>query len=193
LLTADCAAIDATITAQVSTWWTAWNYGPQAPVPRLYHRCEQEEDLDLASRILVNLSQAGFDADAAEVSERFGYKLTRKAAATFGGDIAPMPPADDAMAMADAAPAPGPVTVRVPDLTVPASWGEPLRAWLAAVEAKANDPAVSDAELLTWLEAEAKRLPDLAGKMDVAGLAEALRSGMTAAAGGTVEALTRNA
>ena len=116
LVVADAQGIDATITARLIRNWVQYNYGPNAPVPRMHHKVEEKEDLKAASEVLKNLNDAGFDADEAEVSERFGFKLTRKAPPPpppapvmipdAGGGVRP-PPAPPAGAKGTDSPAAG--------------------------------------------------------------------------------------
>jgi len=80
ILGADCAALARTIRGAILTPWTMFNHGAEAPVPRFKFQIEEAEDLEQTSRVIVNMSQAGFEADAAEVTEKFGMKFTRKAA-----------------------------------------------------------------------------------------------------------------
>jgi len=79
ILEADCAAVADTINSQVATPWTLFNYGPGAPVPVVGFECAPPEDLQAFATIVKTLSDAGFEADEAEMSERFGLKLKRKA------------------------------------------------------------------------------------------------------------------
>ena len=85
LLQGDCRQIDSTLD-RLGRFWTAFNYGGKTPPPHVRHLCEAPEDMKLASEVLVNLGNAGWEAeDEAEVSERFGWKLRRRAAPVPGG------------------------------------------------------------------------------------------------------------
>ncbi|MBQ6351767.1 MAG: DUF935 family protein, partial [Lentisphaeria bacterium] len=75
ILEADARALEATILAQVSAPWTLFQFGPGVPPPELRFAVEPTENLGEFATVVNTLSQAGFKADAAELSERFGIKL----------------------------------------------------------------------------------------------------------------------
>ena len=76
ILEADARALEATIYAQVAVPWTRFQFGPDVAPPELKFQVEPPEDQTKFATVVNVLSQAGFKADAAELSERFGLKLT---------------------------------------------------------------------------------------------------------------------
>lgn len=103
LLEADCRALEATVRAQILTPWVTWNYGPDAPVPRLHLQSEPDEDIKATAETAAALATAGLEWDEKEASERTGMTLRRRAPAPampVGGFAAPAVPA-----RAEAAPA----------------------------------------------------------------------------------------
>ena len=142
----------------------------------------------------VKAAQANLAIDPEQLSEKTGYELSPMAG-----------PSDDAGAgrtplrnrreTGSAAGRGGldPQTIRVPDLAVPPSWDDPLREFVAEMERRAADQAVSDAQFLDWIRAESARIPELASRMDIEGLAEAMRRGMHEAVTQTLEAVTPGA
>ena len=75
ILEADARALEATILAQVSAPWTLFRFGPDVAPPELRFAVEPTENLGEFATVVNTLSQAGFKADADELSERFGIKL----------------------------------------------------------------------------------------------------------------------
>jgi hypothetical protein len=147
--------------------------------------------------------------DPDELTEKTGYTLTRKAPPpppviagkagsdesdeSDGSDGSDEPGSDDPEKLANRSRGlrnradSAPLRVTVPELVVPASWSAPVREFQAAMEAKAADPSVTDADFLAWVRAESARLPELAASMDVEGLAEAMAAGMDRAVTQTLE------
>ena len=80
ILESDCAQLARTIRGQVLRPWVMFNHGPAAPVPEFEFCLEAPADLEQRSKIVLNLNQAGLQADPAEASATFGMKLTRSAA-----------------------------------------------------------------------------------------------------------------
>ena len=74
ILEADARAIESTVRARIAAPWTAFHYRGAA-VPKLHFHVEPAEDQAHLAQVINTLSQAGFKADAAELSERFGLKL----------------------------------------------------------------------------------------------------------------------
>lgn len=83
ILEADARAVEATVRAQIAAPWTAFHFNGAA-VPRLHFKVEPTEDLAGFATVINTLSQAGFKADEAELSERFGLKLRYEAPAQPG-------------------------------------------------------------------------------------------------------------
>ena len=77
ILEADAKKIESTIRAGLAAPWTAYHYGPSAPVPVLRFRVEPPEDLSVFAQTLESLHRAGFDADPEEIGKRFGLNLTK--------------------------------------------------------------------------------------------------------------------
>lgn len=75
LLEADAKKMEATIRSGLAAPWTAYHYGPSAPVPVLRFRVEPPEDLQAFAQTLEALHQAGFCADPDEIGKRFGIQL----------------------------------------------------------------------------------------------------------------------
>jgi hypothetical protein len=85
ILKSDARAVASTVRAQLAAPWTRFRFGENAPVPRLHFKVEQPEDLAQLAAMVNTLSQAGFKADAAELSARFGLKLRYEAPAPAPG------------------------------------------------------------------------------------------------------------
>ena len=133
ILEADARALESTILAQVAAPWTRFQFGDRAAVPELKFAVEPPENLGEFATVVNTLSQAGFKADAAELSERFGIKLR------YEPPAAPAP-YGNALAMAAAAPK----TSKPEDRGLAAA----LEAWLGpAADQIADMTALSDEEL----------------------------------------------
>lgn len=65
--------------------YVAWNYGPDAPCPRVVVDVEEAEDLVAKSQIVKNLTDAGVVLDAKEIREAFGFRNPDEGAETVGG------------------------------------------------------------------------------------------------------------
>lgn len=83
ILESDARAVESTVRAQIAAPWTAFHFNGAA-VPRLHFKVEPTEDLAGFATVINTLSQAGFKADEAELSERFGLKLRYEAPAQPG-------------------------------------------------------------------------------------------------------------
>ncbi len=84
LLESDCRQIEATVRRDILAPWTLWNFGEGAPVPELHFECEEGEDLEQKSKIILNLSQAGYEVEPEDVQKDFGMRIARKAAPAEG-------------------------------------------------------------------------------------------------------------
>ena len=81
LLESDCEQLARTIRDAILRPWTAWNYGPDAPVPVLKFACEPPEDRAQLSEVAAKVaSQMGYELDPAWIEETFGVRLARDAA-----------------------------------------------------------------------------------------------------------------
>ena len=85
----DCLVIGDCLNDKLARPWTLFNYGPSAPVPRIVFKTEPEEDKDKLVDRVEKLSRAGLQADAGEIGERIGIKLSRSAIAPgIGSSVA---------------------------------------------------------------------------------------------------------
>lgn len=75
ILEADCRRISSTVQRQVIPQWMEYNM-PGVSAPRFVMEYEAPEDRAALAQTVATLAQAGFQADAEELSERFGMKLT---------------------------------------------------------------------------------------------------------------------
>jgi len=80
ILAADAQSVACSIERDILACWTAWKYGPDAPVPSFSFDLEDEEDLAEVADTVVKLSQAGHQADPDWVESKFGIKLASSAA-----------------------------------------------------------------------------------------------------------------
>jgi phage gp29-like protein len=151
-----------------------------------------------ASRVLTDAKtaqEAGYEIDAAELSEKSGYKLTRAAAAAVENPAvvgaAPALPED----RLGETPKPAGETPTLPETdpaavktATAASFGvtpeylAPAQTALDDLIAKAADGQLTNAELLASAEDFLSALPELAKKMDATGVAASLEAAMRTAA-----------
>lgn len=144
-----------------------------------------EDDAKDLAECAATWSRAGYETDEKEMSERSGLKLTRKQPVTPGkppmpGQPVERPPqpvrnraAADTQDLAD---------LLALDLGVPADWLAPVEDLLREMDRRLQDGALSDEELITFLENATQRIPDLFMRMDVAGLADTFEAAMGGAA-----------
>lgn len=78
ILEADARAVEATVRSQIAAPWTAFQYGPTVAVPRIHFQVEPAEDLSALANTVATLYNGGLEADPAEMSEKFGIKLSRR-------------------------------------------------------------------------------------------------------------------
>jgi phage gp29-like protein len=90
ILEADCRRVADCIQRQVVAQWMRYN-APALLCPRFMLEYEAPEDKTALAQTVNTLSQAGFQADADEMSKRFGMKLTYKEPQNAGNGFAPMP------------------------------------------------------------------------------------------------------
>lgn len=76
ILEGDCRRLTRTINAQLCVPWAHYNFGGGIAAPRFSLECAAPEDLEKLSRVIQGLSAAGFVPEAAELTKRFGMKLT---------------------------------------------------------------------------------------------------------------------
>lgn len=79
ILESDCRVLQRTVNTQILRPWTDYNFGPSVASPQLVINCAAPEDSEKNANTLKTLFEAGFEADAQEVSERFGWNLKRRA------------------------------------------------------------------------------------------------------------------
>ena len=84
ILEGDCQTLQRVIDAQLIKPWMRFNYGETVPVPHLVIECAAPEDEVSKASVLKTLYEAGFEADAEEVSEAFGWKLKKRETAERG-------------------------------------------------------------------------------------------------------------
>ena len=146
-----------------------------------------------ANSILTDVKlafDAGFEADEAEISEKTGLTLTKKAPPPE--PTLPSGGAMDADQMMNrrsvrlanrSATGAEPLSASIAaELGVPETWLAPVSDWLATLEARAADSSVSDADLAAFLAEAVKQVPELFGQMDAQALADMLERAMGAAA-----------
>lgn len=78
---------------QLAAVYTAWNYGPDAPVPRITVEVEEAEDLVAGAQVVASLVAAGVRLDEDEIRERFGFRKPEEGASVVGGGAGPVGPA----------------------------------------------------------------------------------------------------
>lgn len=80
----DCAQIAESVYARILVPWTAWNYGPDAPAPRIEYEIAEAKDAQAEATVVQTLGAAGWDLDPEQVEANTGYKVTRKPAQPAG-------------------------------------------------------------------------------------------------------------
>ena len=88
ILEADCRRLMRSINNQLVKPWMLYNYGEAEALPSFVIEYVPPEDQTALATIVATLSNAGFKADAAELSKRFGLKLRYEAPATNQGGMA---------------------------------------------------------------------------------------------------------
>ena len=78
ILEADARAVEATVRAAIAAPWTAFQFGTDVAVPRIHFQVEPAEDLSALANTVATLYNGGLEADPAEMSEKFGIKLSRR-------------------------------------------------------------------------------------------------------------------
>ena len=88
ILEADARAVQATVYAQIIAPWMRFHYPPGTPMPEIQFDVKPPEDQAGFASIVATLANAGYKADPAELSMRFGLNLTYEPPQTpmgFGG------------------------------------------------------------------------------------------------------------
>lgn len=70
--------LEATINSTLVKWLVDYNFSNVDGYPRFTFDTEEAADLERESRIIGNLSSAGYQIDEEEISKKFGYTITRK-------------------------------------------------------------------------------------------------------------------
>lgn len=130
ILEADARTIEATVRARIAAPWTRFNCGPDVAVPKIHFQVEPADDLAALATTVATLFNAGLEADPAEMSEKFGLKLTKR-------DMTQLAPVPGAMAFAAEPRSGGNVVSGEKD-------GEPelakaLEAWLGPIADKVGE------------------------------------------------------
>lgn len=183
-LEADARALESTVRTQIAEPWTKFQFGPGVAAPRLHFAVEPAEDRAQLAQTVSALAQAGYRADPAELSERFGLKLEDVGPVGQAGPAVQaglltatpeieeqtrselgLPPVSDAVRKAWEATG----GIRQP-ITLKAAEAEAVNNALetdnAAMSAEKPEPGLADA-LEQWLGPLARELDDLAGKDDL--------------------------
>jgi phage gp29-like protein len=133
ILESDCAQIERTIRRDVLRPWTLFRHGPAAPVPVFKFKAAQPEDLERKSKVMLNLSQAGLDADPEEASATFGMRLTRRPAAP-PSDSMPFAATDRRAARRAVALAAQAASIKAAEAAAGTIDDDARRAWLGPVD-----------------------------------------------------------
>lgn len=168
LLAADAAALSATLNRYLVQPILRYHHGEQAlPLaPRFTFDVDAAADLEMEANILATLKTAGYQADVAEVSAKFGYTLTLVPPAQGGSGLSA------ATMVAAALPPPAPLPPAASPLPPAASPLPPAASRsdatiTALVEAGAAQLAADDAAILIrWLGPLQQRLTALADLPD---------------------------
>lgn len=155
---------------QLATAYVAWNYGPEAPVPRITVDVEEDEDLVAGAEIVEKLARAGVQLDADEVREKFGFRKPEPGAEVVGGAPAPAAPPE---------PTPGKTSPK----TKTAQAACPVHSAQAAAAGAPRDAIDALAEELDadWVELDAAINEQLLAAAQASTDAESLRAAVIAA------------
>lgn len=181
LLSDDAALVSETLQQQVDRWviWQLFGTAPLAYASLVVpERRDVKSDLEVDKFLLDAGAQLGMRATL----ERYGRSLMeaddtplhapvtvtdRFTDATQGGK----PPGTEAL--------PNEGTSKVADhLGVPKGWLSPIEKLLSDIQSKAEDSNVSDTELLDFLDATQKALPELLGEMNTEDLADVFETAL---------------
>jgi phage gp29-like protein len=95
-------ALASTLNATLIKWLVDFNYADVEGYPRLRFDIEDPEDLTKEADIVLKLSNAGWEFDAEEVSEKFNWTVRKKeqkipVVGTIGGEEKPPEPKPEEM------------------------------------------------------------------------------------------------
>ncbi len=77
ILEADCRWIERSVNTRIFQPWCRYNFGADVAAPRLSIDCTPPEDKAVLAGMIQSLASAGFEAESAEISERFGIRLKK--------------------------------------------------------------------------------------------------------------------
>ena len=80
ILEADATMLADCINRKIAAPWSRFNFGFGVARPSLVFITDPPEDSERNANTLKTLFEAGFEADGQEISERFGWKMKRRAA-----------------------------------------------------------------------------------------------------------------
>ncbi len=130
ILEADARSIESTVRAGFAAPWTAFNFGPGVAVPKIHFQVEPVEDLASLATTVATLFNAGLEADPAEMSEKFGIKLTKR-------DMSQAMPGSGSMAFASESRPDGAAVSNENDDEP--ELGRALKAWLGPIADKVSE------------------------------------------------------
>ena len=176
-----CKYIASVINTQLIPSILTLNYGETSESPKVQFLNEKEGGLVEAQRDQV-LASSGLKIGVNFLRQKYNIPAPDEDEETIGGVKAETPvkvtdtpdPNADPLSSKDAS-----LTIPVADhLGVPQGWLSPIEKLLSDLQSKAADQGVSDSELLDFMTASQKALPELLGEMDQQELAEVFESAL---------------
>lgn len=150
---------------------------PEKPILAWFEiAANEEEDTGEFIKNVKELNAAGYKVEASQIEEKTGLKLEEKPEIGKGKPESRTPLKNRRTGAAD------PVQSMSDQLGVPAEWNAPVADLWRELIAKVEDEAVSDADLLAFIEAAAQRIPELWADMDVESLAGLIEGALGASA-----------
>jgi len=74
----DCSQIAESVYARILVPWVRWNYGPEAPLPRMVYDIEEAKDAKAEAEVIKTLGDAGWEMEAEQIEANTGYRVTRR-------------------------------------------------------------------------------------------------------------------
>lgn len=191
----DQSLLNSTLGAQLLRQFLALN-GIPGRVPKLVWGGQDEDKAGLTGALLNALATAGLEPDDEALpvlSEKVGFTLRRKAAP----EMAP-PQMPRALSAGESQAVRGRLATFAAQaqiagaIGVPASWLNPVRERLRALQTAVGDSTLSDAELMRFIDEMVEDMPELLDTMDVDALADVLEAGMGQGALSGVRAALHN-
>lgn len=180
----DCIKLGETIRKQIFAPFLRIN-GLRGAPPKIVWGGLSDEDAKTFADLLNTLSSAGFeptDQAIPTMNERLGFPVQRKAVPLPAANGLPGERNPQMFAAVRSRLVTLQAQSRMADkLGVPTTWLNPLRDFLAELEAKTKDATLSEEDLLQFLDDAIARVPELFKDMDVDALAEVLEAGMGSA------------